>query len=67
MEVTEVQIKRLINKKELKAYASVKIDDSLVLNDLKIIKNKDGKLGVFFPQSDYNKKRKNIEKTIKTK
>ena len=56
MKVTEVRIRQLINEQELKAFASVTLDNGLALNDIRVIHGKRGYLNVFYPSSPYRKK-----------
>ncbi len=66
MEITNVRIRIVNGNEKLKAYASVTIDDALVVNDIKLV---NGKLGYFLsmPSKKFGEdQRKDIVHPIKT-
>jgi len=60
MQITNIKIELLRNKRRLRAVASITLDDALILNDIKILQMPEG-LCVEFPRNECARGRNAVE------
>lgn len=63
MEITNVRVRMVRNKPRLKAVASITLDNSLILNDIRIVQTKE-RLCVEFPRNPYASDANKIEYVV---
>lgn len=57
IEVTSIYINEMLSDGNLKAFVSIKLNDCIAINDIKIVDN-DNNLIIVYPTTQYGKKKK---------